>query len=234
METDFWLQRWQLGQTGWHQAQPHFALERHWAALRLPRTARVFVPLAGKSLDLLWLAQRGHAVVGCELSALAVRDFYAERQLVPQVEACGAVQRYRAGAFEMLCGDLFALAGELLGAVDAVFDRAALVALPAPMRERYVSQLAQLGGTRAQTLLVTTEYEGATLSGPPFAVGEAQVRALYEATHTVELLERCTALADAERFRARGASGFAEAVYRLTPRGADGSSPREPTAMRSA
>ncbi|HEX7418054.1 MAG TPA: hypothetical protein VF315_08380, partial [Steroidobacteraceae bacterium] len=97
MEPDFWLQRWQLGQTGWHQDAPHWGLVRHWSVLALDSTARVFVPLAGRSLDLLWLAQRGHAVVGCELSPLAVRKFYAQQARVPEVLARDAFELFRAG-----------------------------------------------------------------------------------------------------------------------------------------
>lgn len=218
MEPDFWLQRWQLGQTGWHQDEPHWALVRHWSALALGSTARVFVPLAGRSLDLLWLAQRGHAVVGCELSPLAVRKFYAEQARVPEVLARGAFELFRAGPIEMLCGDLFELESPLLGRIDAVYDRAALVALPPGQRGRYARKLAQLSGAHAPTLLVTTEYDGVPSTGPPFAVSEAEVRTLYGGESDIELLERRADIADAERFRARGVTGFTEAAYRITPR----------------
>ena len=36
------------------------------------------MPLCGKSLDLLWLRDQGHLVIGVELSATAFEDFCLE------------------------------------------------------------------------------------------------------------------------------------------------------------
>lgn len=125
MEPQFWLERWQRNEIGFHQDAPHAALARHWPALELPQASRVFVPLAGKSRDLLWLAERGHEVVGIELSELAVQQFRQELAAAPQ-------PWHR--RIDLRCGDFFALDAAALGPIDAIFDRAALVALPAAMR----------------------------------------------------------------------------------------------------
>jgi thiopurine S-methyltransferase len=204
LDAGFWLERWQRNEIGFHQPRPHPALARLWPSLGLGPGTRVFVPLAGKSLDLLWLAAQGHDVVGIELSAIAVRDFAAEHGQPARID--------------LRCGDLFDLAPAALGPIDAVFDRASLVALPPAMRQRYAAQLAALSPPGTRSLLVTMEYDQARMPGPPHSVPEDEVRALFGHTHDVEFVERNTALEDFPRFAQRGVDRLAEAVYRLTRR----------------
>lgn len=218
MQPGFWHERWQRNEIGFHQDRPHAALARHWPALGLAPASRVFVPLAGKSLDMAWLAAAGHRVVGIELSPIAVRDFFASQQLAPIIERHAALELHVAGPFELWCGDVFDLTPERLGGIAAIFDRAALVALPPELRQRYAAQLRALSGRATQMLLVTMEYEQSQMAGPPHAVLEAEVRALYGATHVIELLERNGALADFPKFAQRGVTALAEGIWRLAPR----------------
>lgn len=204
MDADFWHERWQRGEIGFHQPRPHPALDEFWSTLGLAAGARVFVPLAGKSLDLLWLAERGFDVVGVELSAIAVQEFRAEH---------GSHAR-----IELRCADLFDLEPGALGKIDAVFDRAALIALPPAMRVRYAAQLRALTAPGTRTLLVTMEYEQSQMRGPPHAVLPDEVRTLYGADHDIVDLGADHALADAERFAARGVTAVSERRYRLTRR----------------
>ena len=204
MEPQFWHDRWERREIGFHMAKPHVALERHWNSLALPPDARVFVPLAGKSLDLIWLARHQHAVVGIELSQLAVREFFEEHP-----EARG---------IDLRCGDLFELTPTTLGAIDAIFDRASLVALPPAMRADYAAQLTRLSPPGTQTLLVTMEYDQRQMRGPPHAVMPDEVHALYGATHEITVLDELTALEDFPRMSARGVTHLAERVYRLRRR----------------
>ncbi len=204
MEAPFWLERWQRNEIGFHQNVPHKGLDRHWAKLGLAPDARVFVPLAGKSLDMVWLAARGHRVVGIELAAEAVHAFAAEN---------GTLER-----IDLRCGDLFALTPASLGPIDAVFDRASLVALPASMRPRYAAKLAELSPPGTCTLLVTMEYDPAKMNGPPHSVPEREVHALFGATHEIVLLERDAALEDFPKFAQRGVEALAEAYYLLMRR----------------
>ena len=204
MEADFWRTRWQRNEIGFHQERPHDALARFWEPLGLAPGARVFVPLAGKSLDLVWLARQGHAVVGIELSEIAVRDFHAGH---------GPID-----GLELRCGDLFDLTAGTLGRIDAVFDRASLVALPPPMRQRYAAQLAELSPPGTRTLLVTMEYDQSRMAGPPHSVPEAEVHELFGATHHIEWLARDSCLSDFPRFSQRGVDALAEAFYLLTRR----------------
>jgi thiopurine S-methyltransferase len=202
MEAPFWHERWAKHEIGFHMPTPHAALERYWRSLQLAAGSRVFVPLAGKSLDLVWLARAGYQVVGIELSPVAVAEFRAEHP--SEI------------AIDLRCGDFFDLTPDTLGPVDAIFDRASLVALPPAMRSDYVAHITALSKPATQTLLVTMEYDQCQMRGPPHAVLESEVQALYGARHDIETLERIEVLADYPRMIERGVTALAERVYRLT------------------
>lgn len=218
MDADFWLQRWRENQIGFHQARPTPALERYWSVLGLPRGSRVFVPLAGKSLDLLWLAAQGHRVLGVELSALAVEQFFADNALTPAVHESRYGRHHVAGAIELIHGDAFALDEAALADCAGVYDRAALIALPPAMRARYAGELYARLPAGCRGLLVTLEYPQAQKKGPPFSVEEPEVRTLYEPRWDVERLERRDVLADEPRFVAEGVTALASTAYRLRHR----------------
>jgi thiopurine S-methyltransferase len=219
MEPEFWHERWQQNQIGFHLSEVNPQLLRHHAALG-PADAhsRVLVPLCGKTLDLAWLAQAGHDVVGVELSSMAVEAFFAEQQLAPQRDTHGPFARYRVPGIELLCGDVFTLDRSLLGPVTALYDRAALVAFPPAMRQRYVQHVSSLLPTGARGLLVTFDYEPADLQGPPFSVDDALVHTLYEPNFELRLLERLDVLDREPRFKARGIHTLHESAHALVRR----------------
>jgi thiopurine S-methyltransferase len=183
---DEWLARWRSGEIGFHAARPNPLLERH--VTRLAGGARVLVPLCGKSEDLALLAARGHEVVGVELAELAVAAFFAEHALTPEVSPRGPFRAYRAGPITLLVGDVFDATPQWLGPVDALYDRAALVALPTELRPRYVAALRGLVPVGASALVITLDYDQARAEGPPFSVDEAELRSHY-AGSTIELVE---------------------------------------------
>lgn len=204
MEASFWHERWQRQEIGFHQSATHPALESHWDSLGLKAGERVFVPLAGKSLDMLWLAARGLEVIGIELSPLAVEAFRAEHRDCKHVD--------------LRCGDFFDLTPQSLGLIDAIFDRAALVALPKDMRERYVQHLARLTHSGTRSMLITMEYDQSEMSGPPHAVHPAEVQRLYGDTHDILPLDYVDLLADSPKMAARGVTRLGERVYSLKRR----------------
>lgn len=204
MEAPFWHERWAKREIGFHMPKPHAALDRYWSSLKLDPGSRVFVPLAGKSLDLVWLAQDGHPVVGIELSSVAVDEFKTEHP--------GET------AIDLRCGDFFDLTPDTLDPIDAIFDRAALVALPPAMRRDYAAHITALSKPGTQMLLVTMEYEQSQMKGPPHAVLESEVQSLYGAHYDIETLERIEVLADYPRMIERGVTALAERVYRLKRR----------------
>ncbi|GAB6196032.1 thiopurine S-methyltransferase [Lysobacter xanthus] len=218
MDPSFWLSRWQEGRIGFHQARPTPLLVEHWSALAVAPGSRVFVPLCGKSLDMAWLASQGLRVLGVELSQAAVEAFFDEHGLAPAVHESPYGRHYVAGDVEIVCGDAFGLDASVLRDCDAVFDRAALIALPAAMRRRYVSELyARLpGGCRG--LLVTLDYPAHEKAGPPFPVPDDEVHTLFDPLWEVTLRSRLDILEREPSFRAEGVTALATAAYALRRR----------------
>lgn len=218
MEPSFWHKRWERSEIGFHQQDINVHLQQCWTRIDLRPGRRVFVPLCGKSRDLLWLAGEGHPVTGVEISLLAVEAFFVENGLRSRRWREGAFEIWEADEIRILLGDFFALESRHLADCAGVYDRASLIALPPPMRQRYARHLDAILPPGMRTLLVTLEYDQSVLAGPPFAVGEAEVRALYRATHEVELLDTRDALAEESRWRERGLTWLLERVYRLSRR----------------
>jgi len=222
MEPGFWHERWARAEIGFHQQDINLHLQRFWSRLNLPPERRVFVPLCGKSRDMLWLAGEGHPVTGVEISPVAVEAFFAENGLRPQRRREGAFEIWEQDELRILSGDFFDLEPRHLAEVAGAYDRASLIALPPAMRERYARKLAAVLPPGIQTLLVTLEYDQTAMAGPPFAVGEAEVRALFEPAHAAEVLDVRDALAEESRWRERGLTWLLEKAYRLTRRAASG------------
>lgn len=216
MKKDFWLERWERAEIGFHQAEVNPYLLKHWGALPAAQGGEVFVPLCGKSLDMLWLRQQGHAVLGVELSPIAVRDFFAENGLALNHSSSGQFDCCEAEGIRILCGDFFELTREHLAQVRAVFDRASLVALPPEMRARYARHLAETLPSGTQVLLVTFDYPQDEMNGPPFAVSVSEVQALYANYAEVRLLEQVDILEREPRFKARGVTRMQENIFLLT------------------
>ncbi|MBK5939314.1 thiopurine S-methyltransferase [Halochromatium roseum] len=215
MTPEFWLNRWQRSELGWHEDEINRHLAEHWPRLELPKGTAVLVPLCGKSLDMLWLASCGHRVLGVDISPLAAEQFFAENQLKPRIEVRGAFQYYQVDEISVMIGDFFDLRPQQVAGIAAVYDRASLIALPPDMRPRYVRHLATLLPPGVRSLLITLEYDQSRMKGPPFAVDEPEVRTLFEPNFQVETLSVFDALAESPRFRARGLDVLDERVYQL-------------------
>jgi thiopurine S-methyltransferase len=201
-----WLERWANGRTGWHQAEGNAGLRKHW-----PETSgRVLVPLCGKSPDMLWLAARGHDVVGVELAEAAIREFFAEQTLDFNFDDTGPMHCYSAVdlPITLYCGDYFSFAGDRF---DGLYDRGALVAINPSLREKYIRVTRNLLNPDARRLIVTLEYEQDVVQGPPFAV------TANEMTRYWPDLERVSAQEDIEncppKFREGGLTTIKEVVW---------------------
>lgn len=216
MEAEFWLQRWRENKIGFHldDANPH--LRVYWDRLAVSPPARVFVPLCGKSFDMFWLRQHGYQVVGVEISPLAVEALFAEQGVVAEKENINNQVRWQANGITVWCGDYFQLTAGQLGRIDAVYDRAALIALPEQMRADYVSHMKTLVGVVPQ-LLITLSYDQATMEGPPFSVDNAEIRRLYGQDYqgAEQPVASHDILTDEGRFRERGVTSLFENVYVL-------------------
>jgi thiopurine S-methyltransferase len=216
LQPDFWHKRWQIGQIGFHQAAVDRHLERHWPDLGLASGSRVFVPLCGKSLDLLWLLEQHESVTGVELSAVALESFCMEHGIPARRRLLEDFDVYETEKLRLYRGDFFALTSELLGPVSAVFDRAALISWAPELRAAYVAHLTALTRPRTQTLLVTMEYAQSQMVGPPFSVSADEVDRLYARGHAIQVLSREDVLANEPRLLSRGLTRLYEVCYRLT------------------
>lgn len=216
MQPEFWHKRWRLSQIGFHQPAVDRHLVRFWPDLGLANGSRVFVPLCGKSLDLLWLCERGQVVAGAEISTIALEAFCLERGIPARRRVLEDFEVYEAANLRLYRGDFFALTPDLLGPVSAVFDRAALISWTPELRAAYVAHLTALTSPGTQTLLVTMEYLQSQMAGPPFSVDADVVDALYGANHAIRVVSREDVLANEPRLRSRGLTRLHEVCYRLT------------------
>jgi thiopurine S-methyltransferase len=185
MEAEFWQQRWKSNQIGFHEGQANALLVRYFPGLSLTPEARIFVPLCGKTRDIAWLRAGGCQVAGVELSELAVEQLFADLAVRPLKKKEGKLLRYSAPGIDIFVGDLFDLTAAALGRIDATYDRAALVALPATMRDRYTAHLVTITHGAAQ-LLICLVYDQGAVQGPPFSIDDDEVRRQYAGRYRLE------------------------------------------------
>lgn len=187
MDAPFWHDKWERNQIAFHEPRANPLLVAHFSSLSLPARSRIFVPLCGKTLDIHWFMSRGHRIAGAELSQLAIQQLFTDLGVTPSTTGIGKITRYSAPGIDIFHGNIFDLSRSDLGAVDAVYDRAALVALPVPLRTRYAGHLAQIT-SRVRQLVICLKYDQNLLAGPPFSVDGAEVARLYQLGYDLRLL----------------------------------------------
>lgn len=215
MTDDFWLQVWRDGHLGFHQAAGSATLRKYWSAIGAPAGARVFVPLAGKSRDMLWLAQQGYGVRGVELSPLAIQQFFAENKLQSQCVMEQGVPAWNSGPVQMLHASVFELPAGVIADCTAFYDRAAIVALSPDQRAAYAAEVYGRLPLGCRGLMTAFDYPQEQMSGPPFSVPEAEIRTAFEPLWDIQILERRDLLPEEPHFAARGLSTLTQITYRL-------------------
>ncbi|MDZ7829602.1 MAG: thiopurine S-methyltransferase [Halofilum sp. (in: g-proteobacteria)] len=218
MEADFWHARWRDGNIGFHRGEVNPWLRTGLPRLRLSRGARVLVPLCGKSLDLGWLVEQGLRPVGVELSPIACAAVFEERGVTPVRTAAGPLEHLAGDGIELYCGDFLDSSLADAGPFDALWDRAALIALPAGMRADYVRQCARLLAPGAGGLLVSIEYDPSEMDGPPFSVTPSDVRALYGDSFDLAPIVEGQYCEPSGHLRERGLTAMHESVWLLNKR----------------
>jgi thiopurine S-methyltransferase len=212
---EFWLQRWREGDIGWHHQEINPHLLSFWHTLNIGQGARVFVPLCGKSRDMIWLAQQGYSIVGVEVSEIAVRAFFSEQDLIAKRGNLGPYQQFQAEEYQLLCGDIFQLMHHHVNHIDAVYDRASLVALDANRRKTYAKLLAEILRPSCSVLLVAMDYPQDEMQGPPFTVSDEEIHELFESDFQINHLHSLDLLKSTERYREVGLSRLSENIYKL-------------------
>jgi len=227
MELNFWHDRWEKGETGFHQASlnPYLAYfyGEKGPAPDKRSSLKVFVPLCGKSMDMQWLSQSGYPVVGVECSAVAVKEFVkdygvsiegAENEKHVKYTINGEVSD--SANIELIQGNFFELTQADLEGVTDVFDRASLIALPEAMRKSYTEKMLELLDPGVRTLLITLTYPQHEMDGPPFSVSEEEVHDLYGKSFKIEKILVKNILSSEQRFQERGLTSLIETAYKLT------------------
>lgn len=215
MEADFWHERWERGETGFHKADTNPLLSRWWPSLELPAGTTVWVPLCGKSLDMIWLAKGGHQVIGVELARSALEAFADEAGISLQWQTSGPFSEAQAGPYHFYCGDYFALSESQVESVAGIYDRAALIALPEPMRADYVEHMRRILPAGWKMLLVTLDYPQHERAGPPFAVSDNEVRRLFDGCD-IRVLDDQSVLEAHQVFKQQGMTRLNERVYLIS------------------
>lgn len=209
MKADFWHRKWARDEIGFHQPGVNALLKTYWPTLGVAEGAAVLVPLCGKSQDMVWLHASGHPVLGVELSEKALADFLTENDLNGRPAQHDRFCGYELDDMTLFCGDFFHLCADDCEGVQAVYDRAALVALPPEMCRRYAEHMTAILGATVPMLLIGLEYDQTLKAGPPFSVPESEIRDLFVDRYQIEVLHW-------ETFERKSVS-TTETVYRLTP-----------------
>jgi len=187
MDASFWHQRWEKNEIAFHQSKANPLLVEYFHRLSLTKCSRIFVPLCGKTLDISWLLSNGYRVAGAELSKIAVEQLFMDLGVQPTISAVGEVDQWSTKDIDIFVGDIFALSRKILGPVDAVYDRAALVAFPEEMRNRYTAHLTEITD-KAPQLLICYDYDHRLMEGPPFSVSIEEVKRYYTVNYDVTLI----------------------------------------------
>jgi thiopurine S-methyltransferase len=187
MDAGFWHQRWENNEIAFHESKANPLLVKHFTELSLAKGRRIFVPLCGKTLDISWLLSKGYRVAGAELSQIAIEQLFMELGVQPETSPVGEVEQWSANNLDIFVGDIFALSRKILGPVDGIYDRAALVAFPEEMRMRYTAYLTEITG-KAPQLLICYDYDQSLMEGPPFSVSNDEVKRYYAVNYDVTLI----------------------------------------------
>jgi thiopurine S-methyltransferase len=204
MNKEYWFARWQNNEIGFNQLQPNPFLLQFFPHLNLKLGSKIFVPLCGKSIDMFWLARQGYQIIGVELNLQACRDFFTENEINYKEEKIGQYTVLKSEDITLLSGNFFDLNKEMLGRIDAIYDRAALEALPFEIRPLYAQMLIKLKEEQTPMLLITASYDQSEMQGPPFSVDEKEITNIYGKHFHIERLLSEPIKVIADHLKAKG------------------------------
>jgi thiopurine S-methyltransferase len=216
MEAEYWKNRWKNNEIGFNQARPNALLINNIDYLALQKGATVFVPLCGKSVDMHWLTEQGYKVIGVELSEIACREYFQERSIVPEIDETASFKVFKTANITLYAGDFFQLTADMLSNVHAIYDRAALIALPADMREHYAALIKQ-HLFNASMLLITVTYENKR-DQAPYSIGPQLVEQLYSECYQIEQLAESADTVNTQNLIQRDFDNPVDHVFLLKPK----------------
>ena len=218
MKSSDWLNRWRQNRIGFHESGVNAYLQQFLSEFGLKPGDKIFIPLCGKAHDIAWLAQQGFEVIGVELSDFAIESFFHEQKLVcKQFESDQFLIR-KSGSISIYQGDFFNIPRDVLAECKLVYDRASLIAFDRVNRECYCDYLQSIVPSMADMLLITLDYDQSQMSGPPFAVSQAEINGYYRSNYSISELERNDVLDERPRWRDQGLTALTETVFHLKRR----------------
>lgn len=188
-ENNLWLERWEKREIGFNQNRVNAFLIKYFKKLNLEKNANILVPLCGKSIDIAWFLSEGFSVTGIELSEIAVEELFLELGITPSISNLGEVKLYSSDQLNLFVGDIFKITSKMIGEIDAIYDRAAIVALTKELRIKYAEHLRSISNNAPQ-LLLCFEYDQSLMNRTPYSVDELEVKMHYAQHYEIELLER--------------------------------------------
>lgn len=215
MEAQSWRKRWVDNQIGWHQEKFNPRLLKYWQGVAGDAKGAVLVPLCGKTLDMIWLAEQGHQVIGVELSEIAIESFFKENEMDAQWHEEHGIRFMRCGSVTIYCCDFFETHTKWLGEIDFIYDRAAHIALPPPVRRRYGQHIGELIGAQTRGLLLTIEYDQEKHDGPPFSVPAREIGGNFGSHFELEMLCENEIIENQPKYREWGLDSLIERAHIL-------------------
>ncbi|OCT58017.1 probable thiopurine S-methyltransferase [Xenopus laevis] len=200
-----WRDNWEKRKIGFHEKNIHVFLSEFVEDMVNKRAQiHIFFPLCGKAVDMKWLADMGHSIVGVDVSEMGLKEFF-EEQNIPYVEETlpeipGAkVFKSTSGNISLYCCNMFDLSSSIIGKFGGIWDRGAMVAINSWDRERYAKLILTLMENDCRYLLVTCVYDPKLHPGPPFYISDTARESLLGQSCNVKFLKTIDSFTDEQR-----------------------------------
>lgn len=213
---NFWQQHWSDGQTAFHLDDIHPDLQVFLPVLSLELGDTVFVPLCGRTLDIGYLLNVGYNVIAIEMVEYAVQQLFNQLSIVPEVSGWKQGKCYRADHLTVYVGNYFDLSSDECAEVSAIYDRAALAAMPYKLQQRYCQHLGDIT-VYAKQLVIASAFDQTKMQGPPFTITPQHIQQYYGQHYTIELLNEIETIKEEMDFQKQQLDSFIRRTYLLTP-----------------
>ncbi len=215
-QTVDWHSHWTRKSPGFHEGQVNSYLQQFLPLYNLQPGDTIFMPLCGKSVDILWLSQQGYQVIGVELSKIAIESFFAESEIDFVKVQHDKLVAYEAPGITLYLGDYMNMQADTLTDCKLVYDRASIVAIESFNRKSYKRKMLELISPATPMLLVTLDYDQSVMHGPPFSVPVNEIAELYQPEYRLELLQSSEQIEERPKWREIGLESLVESALRLS------------------
>lgn len=219
MSKNTWEDCWSVGKTFFHRSAYHPMLVEHIEKLINGRSNLViFIPLCGKSLDIKYLYDLGHTVVGVEGAKSPIEEFFGEHNLEFTKSDCpsvnGSVYKNGDNRIRIYHGDMFDFNGKDEVKFSGVWDRGSFGAINKTDRPKYVELLTSMVTEDCQYLLNTYDYNPEQFSGPPHCFTDEEMLGYWGHKWNITRIHYEDVNNDSKR--EKGVEYFNEQVHHLT------------------